>query len=63
MYPVIFDFGNISLFGREFHLVVNSYGFMLMTAFYTCYFVLSKDMKRLKYDDNIASDIIVWAAI
>ena len=63
MYPVIFDFGNISLFGREFHLVINSYGFMLMTAFYTCYFVLSKDMKRLKYDDNIASDIIVWAAI
>ena len=63
MYPVIFDFGNIGLFGREFHLVINSYGFMLMTAFYTCYFVLSKDMKRLKFDDNIASDIIVWAAI
>ena len=63
MYPVIFDFGNISIFGREFNLVVNSYGFMLMTAFYTCYFVLSKDMRRLKYDDHIASDIIVWAAI
>jgi len=63
MYPVIFDFGQISIFGREISIVINSYGFMLMTAFYSCYFVLNREMKRLKLDENIASDIIVWAAI
>ena len=63
MYPVIFDFGQISIFGREISIVINSYGFMLMTAFYSCYFVLNGEIKRLKLDENIASDIIVWAAI
>ena len=63
MYPVIFDFGQISIFGREISIVINSYGFMLMTAFYSCYFVLNREMKRLELDENIASDIIVWAAI
>lgn len=63
MYPVIFDFGQISIFGREISIVINSYGFMLMIAFYSCYFVLNREMKRLKLDENIASDIIVWAAI
>ena len=29
MFPIIFDFGIISIFGFEFHPVINSYGFML----------------------------------
>jgi len=36
---------------------------MLVTAFYTCYFLLHSEMKRLNYDTEIASDIIFWAAI
>ena len=54
MYPVIFDFGQISIFGKEISIGINSYGFMLMTAFYSCYFVLNREMKRLKLDENIA---------
>ena len=55
MYPVIYDFGDISIFGFSFHPVINSYGFMLMVAFYSCYYFLNKDLKRLGYnpDNNI----------
>lgn len=63
MYPVIFDFGEISIFGYEFHPVINSYGFMLMMAFYSCYFILSKDLKRLGYDAKLAGDIVFAAAL
>ena len=63
MYPVIFDFGEISIFGFEFHPVINSYGFMLMVAFYSCYFFLNKDLKRLGYDAKLAGDIVFAAAL
>ena len=63
MYPVIYDFGNINLFGFSFNPVINSYGFMLMTAFYLCYFFLSKELKRLGYNSNLAGDIVFAAAV
>ena len=63
MYPVIYDFGNINIFGFEFNPVINSYGFMLMMAFYTCYFFLNKDLKRLGYDSNLSGDIVFAAAV
>ena len=63
MYPVIFDFGEISIFGFEFHPVINSYGFMLMLAFYSCYYFLNKDLKRLGYDVKLAGDIVFAAAV
>ena len=63
MFPVIYDFGEINLFGFSFNPVINSYGFMLMTAFYSCYYFLSKDLKRLNYRPSLAGDIIFAAAI
>ena len=54
MFPVIFEIGPIKIY---------SFGLMLVTAFYTCYFLLYLEMKRLKYDTEIASDIIFWAAV
>ena len=63
MYPVIYDFGNINIFGFEFNPVINSYGFMLMMAFYTCYYFLNKDLKRLGYDSNLSGDIVFAAAV
>ena len=63
MYPVIYDFGNINIFGFQFNPVINSYGFMLMMAFYTCYFFLNKDLKRLGYDSNLSGDIVFAAAV
>ena len=54
MYPVILEIGPIKIY---------SFGLMLVTAFYTCYGLLYLEMKRLKYDTEIASDIIFWSAV
>ena len=63
MFPVIYDFGDINIFGFSFHPVINSYGFMLMLAFYSCYFFLNKDLKRLGHNPSLAGDIIFAAAV
>jgi len=63
MFPIIYDFGIIKIFGLEFHLVIYSFGFILVLAFYSCYFFLNYDLKRLGYDEKLASDIVFWAAI
>ena len=36
---------------------------MLVVAFYTCYFLLNYDLKRLGHDDKLASDMVFWAAV
>ena len=54
MYPVILEIGPIKIY---------SFGLMLVTAFYTCYGLLYLEMKRLKYNTEIASDIIFWSAV
>ena len=63
MWPVIYDFGIIRFLGFEFHLAIYSYGFMLVVAFYTCYALLLKEMRRLGYGDKLAYDILTAAAI
>ena len=63
MFPVIYDFGDIDIFGFSFHPVINSYGFMLMLGFYSCYFFLNKDLKRLGHNPSLAGDIIFAAAV
>lgn len=54
MIPVLFEIGPIKIY---------SYGFMLVVAFYSCYYLLSKEMKRLDYDVKLASDIVFAAAV
>ena len=63
MWPVIYDFGTFSVFGREIHLAIYSYGFMLVVAFYTCFFLLQKEFKRIGKDIQLASDIVFFAAL
>ncbi|MBT3478466.1 MAG: prolipoprotein diacylglyceryl transferase [Candidatus Marinimicrobia bacterium] len=63
MWPIIFDFGEINIFGFEFHPVINSYGFMMMIAFYSCYYLLNKDLNRLGYDAKLAADLVFAAAV
>ena len=63
MYPIIFDFGLVDIFGFQFRLAIYSFGLMLVVAFYTCYFLLNYDLKRLGYEEKLASDIIFWAAV
>lgn len=54
MWPVIAKLGPITIY---------SFGFMLVVAFYTCYFLLSREMKRLGYQPQVASDIIFAGAV
>ncbi len=54
MIPVLFEIGPIKIY---------AYGFMLVVAFYSCYFLLAKDLKRLGHDTELASSIIMAAAI
>ena len=63
MYPVIIDFGIISILGFEFHLAIYSFGLMLVIAFYSCFFFLNYELKLLGYEEKLASDIIFWAAL
>jgi len=63
MWPIVYDFGLIRILGFEFHLAIYSYGLMLVMAFYTCYALLFKEMKRLNYNEKIASDIVTSAAL
>lgn len=63
MFPVIYDFGTFNLFGKEIHLVIYSYGFMLVVAFYTCFYFLQKEICRLGKDVKLASDIVFVAAV
>ncbi len=63
MFPVIYDFGPINIFGFQFDLVIYSFGLMLVLAFYSCYFFLNYDLKLLGYNEKLASDIIFWSAL
>ena len=44
-------------------LRIPSYGFMLMIAFMTNYFLLTRETKKLGKDPEIAGDLVFWAAI
>ena len=44
-------------------LRIPSYGFMLMIAFMTNYFLLTRETKKLGNDPEIAGDLVFWAAI
>jgi len=63
VYPIIYDFGVVDLFGFQFRLAIYSFGLMLVIAFYACYFLLEKDLKELGHDEKLASDIIFWSAL
>jgi phosphatidylglycerol:prolipoprotein diacylglycerol transferase len=54
MFPVLFEIGPVKIY---------SFGFMLVVAFYSCYFLLNHDLKRLGYDEKLASDMVFWAAV
>ncbi|MBC8215106.1 MAG: prolipoprotein diacylglyceryl transferase [Candidatus Marinimicrobia bacterium] len=54
MIPVLFKIGPLSIY---------SFGFMLVVAFYSCYYLLTKEMKRLGYDEKLASDLVFAAAV
>ena len=53
MFPVIYDFGPINIFGFQFDLVIYSFGLMLVLAFYSCYFFLNYDFYTILRNGKI----------
>ena len=43
MFPVLLEIGPIKIY---------SFGFMLVVAFYSTYFLLNHDLKRMGHDEN-----------
>jgi len=54
MIPYLFEFGPIK---------IPSYGFMLMLAFLSCYYLLNRELKKNGKDSEMAGDAIFWAAL
>jgi len=54
MLPVLFEIGPLK---------IHSFGFMLVVAFYSCLYFLSKELKRQKLEPNLATDIVFAAAV
>ena len=54
MYPTIVDFGPVG---------IHSYGLMLATAFITVVFVIQSELKRRGFVPELASTIVMAAAI
>lgn len=54
MWPVLFKIGPFTIY---------SFGFMLVVAFYSCYYLLSRELRRLKYDAKLASDVVFAGAV
>ena len=54
MYPILFEIGPI---------IISSFGFMMVTAFLICNYLLKKDVEAAGYDPMIAEDITFRAAI
>ncbi len=54
MYPVLLQVGPLTIY---------SYGVMMALAFLVAGWVVSKEFRRLEYDPNFASSLVMWAAL
>jgi len=54
MHPILFKLGPLTIY---------TYGFMMATAFITCYYILIYEFKRLQAPPDFASNVVFWAAI
>ena len=54
MYPILFEIGPI---------IISSFGFMMVTAFLICNYLLKKDIEAAGYDPMMGEDITFRAAI
>jgi len=54
VFPILFEIGPITIY---------SFGFMLVVAFYTTYFLLNHDLRQKGYAETLASDMIFWGAV
>ena len=63
MFPKLFDFGEISLFGSEFHAILHTYGFLLATGFLVALKVAAVRGKKFGVEANLVMDLGLWILI
>ena len=63
MYPKLFDFGQVSFFGKEFHAVLHTYGFLLAAGFLIALNVAARRGKKFGVDANLTMDLGLWILI
>ena len=63
MYPKLFDFGQVSIFGKEFHAVLHTYGFLLAAGFLIALNVAARRGKKFGVEANLTMDLGLWILI
>ena len=63
MYPKLFDFGQVSFLGIEFHAVLHTYGFLLAAGFLIALNVAARRGKKFGVDANLTMDLGLWILI
>ncbi len=63
MYPKLFDFGEVSFLGIEFHAVLHTYGFLLAAGFLIGLNVAARRGKKFGIDAHLTMDLGLWILI
>jgi len=63
LFPKLFDFGEISLFGFQFHAILHTYGFLLATAFLVALKVAAVRGKKFGIEANLMMDLGLYILI
>jgi phosphatidylglycerol:prolipoprotein diacylglycerol transferase len=63
LFPKLFDFGEISLFGFQFHAILHTYGFLLAAGFLVALKVAAMRGKRFGYEANLIMDLGLYILV
>ena len=63
MFPKLFDFGEVSLFGFQFHAILHTYGFLLAVGFLVALKVAAMRGKRFGLEANLMMDLGLYILV
>ena len=63
MFPKLFDFGEITFLGFQFHAVLHTYGFLLATGFLVALKVAALRGKRFGVEANLTMDLGLYILV
>ena len=63
MFPKLFDFGEITILGRNFDAVLHTYGFLLATGFLVALKVAAIRSKKQNIDANLTMDLGLYILV
>lgn len=63
MFPKLFDFGEVSLFGFQFHAILHTYGFLLAAGFLLALKVAAVRGRRFGIEANLMMDLGLYILV